>query len=560
MQNTCTQCSTTFEITDSDLAFYDAISPIFNGKKELVPPPTQCPNCRKRRRLAWRNERTLYHRKCDLTGKQVISVFSPDKPFKVYRQQDWWTDKWDAMSYGRDFDFSRPFFDQYAELLMEVPCMNVIGEANENCDYCNLIANCKDCYLVFESSNNEDCLYGYWLQKCDDCCDVSFSHESRFCYEVDNCYNCHQLSWSQNCTNCHSSAFLYDCIGCSNCLFSTNLRQKEYCILNEQYSKEDYEKKYAEFYTGSHAAVQEMKKIFREFLLKQPHRAAQMINAENCTGDYVQSSKNCRECYHAHEAEDCTFGEHVWRGSRSNMDVSTVGRDAEMIYEAINTGIGSKNNLFTIQCWSGTNDLLYCYDCFSSHHCFGCSGMKQKSYCIFNKQYTKEEYEELVPKIIEHMRKTNEYGEFFSADKSLFAYNETVAHESFPLTKEEVMKRGWQWREDDVAENQYLGPISDIPDDIRTVDDAICKQILLCEVTNKPYKIIPQELKFYREMKLPIPRLCPDERHKERMIQRNPQKLWERKCANCSKDIQTTYAPDRTEIVYCEDCYLSTVY
>ena len=36
-------------------------------------------------------------------------------------------------------------------------------------------------------------------------------------------------------------------------------------------------------------------------------------------------------------------------------------------------------------------------------HCFGCVGFKHKQYCILNKQYTKEEYEKLVQKIIKQM-------------------------------------------------------------------------------------------------------------------------------------------------------------
>ena len=65
-----------------------------------------------------------------------------------------------------------------------------------------------------------------------------------------------------------------------------------------------------------------------------------------------------------------------------------------------------------------------------------------------NKQYTKEEYEELVPKIIEHMKTplTNpllggegmsERGEFFPMHSSHYAYNETIAQDFFPLTKEQ---------------------------------------------------------------------------------------------------------------------------
>ena len=65
-------------------------------------------------------------------------------------------------------------------------------------------------------------------------------------------------------------------------------------------------------------------------------------------------------------------------------------------------------------------------------------------YCILNKQYTKEEYEELLPKIIEHMKSTDEWGKFFPTEDSPFAYNETVASEFYPITKDEVLKNNWK--------------------------------------------------------------------------------------------------------------------
>jgi Zn ribbon nucleic-acid-binding protein len=58
-----------------------------------------CPECRQQRRLSFRNERNLYKRDCDATGKSIISIYSPDKPYKVYNQDFWWSDNWDAMDY-----------------------------------------------------------------------------------------------------------------------------------------------------------------------------------------------------------------------------------------------------------------------------------------------------------------------------------------------------------------------------------------------------------------------------------------------------------------------------
>lgn len=51
--------------------------------------------------------------------------------------------------------------------------------------------------------------------------------------------------------------------------------------------------------------------------------------------------------------------------------------------------------------------MLYCIDTKKSKHCFGCVNIKEKEYCIFNKQYTQQAYEELVPKLIQYMQKTH---------------------------------------------------------------------------------------------------------------------------------------------------------
>jgi hypothetical protein len=116
------------------------------------------------------------------------------------------------------------------------------------------------------------------------------------------------------------------------------------------------------------------------------------------------------------------------------MDVSTVGRDARLIYEAINTWINWCCDIFCIVCW-WSSDMIYCDHCFFSSNCFGCIWLRNKQYCIFNKQYSKEEYEIQVPKIIAHMIAAWERGEFFHPLLSPFGYNETVAQEYFPIAQ-----------------------------------------------------------------------------------------------------------------------------
>ena len=74
------------------------------------------------------------------------------------------------------------------------------------------------------------------------------------------------------------------------------------------------------------------------------------------------------------------------------------------------------------------------------------------------------------------------------------------------------------------------------------------------------FKIIPNELQFYRKMKIPLPILCPNCRHFERLERRNPMKLWSRNCAKCKKEIMSSYSLNSSETVYCEKCYQQEVY
>src|SRR3989339_1532521 len=112
MRKSCRQCSAAFDITDDDFAFYEKVSPVFHGKRELIPPPTLCPDCRLQRRLLFRNERNLYRRTCDNTGQPIISLYAPEKQYVIYAQKEWWGDSWDALSFGKEMNFDKPFFEQ----------------------------------------------------------------------------------------------------------------------------------------------------------------------------------------------------------------------------------------------------------------------------------------------------------------------------------------------------------------------------------------------------------------------------------------------------------------
>ena len=205
-----------------------------------LPLPTLCIDERHRKRLAQRNERKIYRDKCDKTGRDIISLYSEEKPYTVYAQDVWWGDGWDAKDYGRDFDFSRPFFEQFHELRKSVPRMSLINTNGENSEYCNITTDNKNCYLVFGGDYNEDAMNSVFCFHCRDVSDLYWVHESELTYDCVDCTKGYNLKYSQNSHTCSDSAFLYECKNVKNCLADVNLVGKEYHIFNKPYSKKDY--------------------------------------------------------------------------------------------------------------------------------------------------------------------------------------------------------------------------------------------------------------------------------------------------------------------------------
>src|SRR3989338_7044218 len=566
MTHSCRHCSAPFEITQSDLTFYEKVSPVIGGKQYDLPPPTLCPDCRQQRRFAWRNERHLYHRKCDLTGRQIISNFRSDAENPVYELHAWFGDDWDARTYGRSFDFSKPFFAQYAELQHVVPQLNLSVWNSENSDYCNYSGNVKDSYLIFGAVYSEDCYYGspYYSKNC---VDTLVVRECEWCYE---CIDCRKLYECFFCQDCHSSnnlVYCFDLQGCSDCIGSAGLRNKKFHIFNQPYSEEEFRKMKAELDLCDPTVHERLRSELQKLSLVIPHRYMQSNQVEDVSGNYVYQSQRVHDSFYADRSQDCRYCAQVV--DLKDCHDNNYTEENELCCEYL--GAYQNSRLLFSKFCNQVSDACYSDACHSSHHLFGCIGIRHGEYCILNKQYTKEEYEALVPKIIEHMKKTplrspdgsfagQEWGEFFPVQISPFGYNETVATEYFPLTQKEALQHGWKWQEEDETEEKYLGPKTEIPEDIVKVGEEICEQILTCEASGKLYKIIPQELKFYREMHLPIPLIAPNERHRRRLAMRNPRRLWDRECAKCAKAIRTSYAPDRPEIVYCDECYLKEVY
>ena len=563
-----------------DFSFYE---------KMKVPPPTWCPECQFIRRMVFRNQNTLYKRTNNAPGKdgqKIISIYSDDKPLVVYDRETWWGDSWDPYTYGKDIDFSRPFFEQVKELIQEVPWPSLMNWNAIGSDYCNCTSDNKNCYLVFGGDYNEDCAYSTFNMHSRGSQDLYLVNKCDLCYECTDSQECYKVVFVQYSKSCTDSMFLYDCVNCTDCIGCVSLRNKSHCIWNVEYTKEEYEEKKKELALHTRLGITSALKQFEEFKLQFPHRYAHIIRSVDCTGDNITNGKNCVNCFDLEPGSEDLKNVFLSGGElKDSRNMSHAGHGSELLYDSFGVFAGCQHVAFSIYAKSTTNSM-YVYNCSSSDHLFGCVGVRNGSYSILNKKYTKEEYEALVPKIIEHMHsmpyvdkqgRIYTFGEFFPTELSPYSYNETIAFDYYPLSKDDSMRKGHSWKEPE--EKSYTVTVSQInvPESIELVDEKMLNEVIecahqgLCEghQCSKAFRIVPQELEFYKRMNLPLPSHCPNCRHYLRLRSRNPMKLWHRSCmckkgghdheGTCPNEFETSYAPDRSEIVYCESCYQKEV-
>ncbi|MDD5721402.1 MAG: hypothetical protein PHT16_03075 [Candidatus Pacebacteria bacterium] len=578
----CQNCKKDFAIEPNDFGFYEKIK---------VPVPTFCPECRLQRRLAWRNEKSLHYRECGLCKKKIISIYSKDyKKDTIYCDKCWWGDDWNASDYAMDIDFSRPFFDQIFELFLKVPIGNLfaISMTMINSQYCNMANDMKNCYLLHDGTFDEDISYGSGVFHSKDSQDITMVDRVELSYETVTSVNCYRTFFSQNCEDCVEVYFSYSLRGCNNCFGCVNLHKKSYHIWNAPYTKEEYEEKLKSFGLDSYKNISALKEKAKKFWKKFPKKYYFGVQNSNVTGDYIVHSKNAKECFCVINTEDSKFCSFVSNGPvRTTYDFTHYGDNIELVYECLQCGNGTYNIKHSWGVWSSSRNIDYSIRVVGGENNFACVGLKKKEYCILNKQYTKEEYEELVPKIIKHMNdmpymdkkeRVYKYGEFFPVEFSPYGYNETTAQEYFPLNKEKALASGYNWKDREKRDYKITKKSNELPDSILQVEDSILEEVIGCEHEGgceedcmTAFRILPEDLQFYKRMNLPLPRLCPNCRHYQRMKQKNPMKLWHRVCmcdkqnhfhgaGKCEVEFETSYAPDRPEIIYCEKCYQQEVY
>lgn len=152
-----------------------------------------------------------------------------------------------------------------------------------------------------------------------------------------------------------------------------------------------------------------------------PLRVEFMVNSPYCAN--ASALKNSYLCFNSSCSENCMYGNAV-DYSKDCVDNSHISR-SERCYESFWLQ-NCYQCYFTIMSADSRN-LWFCRDCIGCNDCLGCMNLRNASYCIFNKQYSKEEYLKELEKM--RLDSTSGVKEFYKKSRNFWKTQPIKCHQ-----------------------------------------------------------------------------------------------------------------------------------
>ena len=541
----CVETGEAFEIKPDEFDLYKDLN---------VPPPSVAPWVRFRRQRAQIGGIDLF-RRVGPSGEALITMYDPESEAIVLPVENWHSDEFDPMRYGREVDPDKSFFLQWKEFSRSVPRPALIQDpTSQNSAWSIYELSFKDCYSTFGGVESEGVMYADFSVRSKNSVDIMSIANSEWCYDCTQCFACNRAFFSERCGRCFDIYFCLNCTNCNDCFGCTNLKNKKFCFLNEQLTEEEYKKKFNEIDLKNADKVEFWQEKVKPLWDKAYRRANDNFKSEKVEGDDLISCSDVR-------GVSIIASKHVYNGFdmgnvEDSCDLSTCSfmeRSTELL-----VCTNGYENKMVLNCWDCI-DIEYSELCTACEHCFGCIGLKHKKFCIFNRQYEEGEYWLLVDRIKREMFLRGEYGDFFPYFTSLMAYNTSHADALYPLSQSEAEKLGARWYDFRKELPKDISSVEKMPVNLDEVSDKILKKSFLCPESGRIFRIVKPELEFHRKMKIALPQLHPVVRRKKRYKQLLPFHLYERNCLKCNKKVLTRISPELPFSVLCEICHEEAV-
>ncbi len=544
---TCPETGESFEITERDIKMLKLLR---------VPPPQTTWWARTRQKRTFLAGFAFFRRTLP-DGQSVVTMFDPESPATIISREDWQGDDFDPLTFGIDVRVDQSFFDQFRKFSFQVPRPAIFQDARSvNCEWTIYPFNSKNCYFTLGGIENEDVLYADMSIHCKHCADLSRADDCNFCHSVVSTKNSSRVFFSNSCENCINVCFSLNCRNCTDCFGCTNLRNKKFCFLNEQLTESEYRTRLEAIDLGDAKTVEEwQKRIVDQVWVKAFRPANKNLRSENARGDDIEDCRDVEGCT-INKSERCYYGFGMVSDGKDCVDFMSSSF-VERCYNFVRT-FHCADCRMTLAC-DGCIDVEYSELLTNCEHCFGCIGLKNKKFCIFNKQYAEEEYWPLVDAIKTAMLERGEYGEFFPHDASLFAYNSSHALLIFPATENEARALGSRWCSYEQEKNTEARSIDDLPYGLNDAKDDVLKKKYRCPVSGRAFGFTKLELALHRDFGVALPRVHPTVRQQVFAEQLFPMRLYRRTCDSCGAPVDTRIPASYPARILCQKCYEAVV-
>lgn len=491
-----------------------------------------------------------------LTGKPILSAIHPDLPFRIVSGKEYQTVE--NLDFGFNYAADQTVFNQVWQLLT-----TTLFNATRNADV-------DDWSLVTGSAKTRNsfiCSGGIY-KNCFYAVSSIFSENSINLNSVEGASGSFSVGGSQKIANsafvfesrsCFSSAFLFDCIECEHCFGAVNKRHKKFIWFNEQLSESEYNARIKQIDLSDRRQV---KKGWNKFINliseKGVWPSEHGLGNTESNGERLFNCVRCKECFFEHASTDCY---RCRIGIELQNSCYASGSAYANNYYLVTGGTFGANCKMTSACYSSIN-LEYCLECTNCEYCFGCVNLVNKKFCVFNKQYQKEEYWSLVDQIKCDMLEHGEYGQFFPAKMSVPGFQHSIGNFFLHYSHEDCRRFGALTV--NLAHGQIYAPAIDMTK-VRQADE-IPEKLEDCEsfvdipiydkALGRYFSVLPAEYEIYKDKHWPFP----TEHYATRLthlLDFTYGPIPEDKiCASCSQTT-TTYNnqafPNRR--IYCHDCY-----